>query len=88
MKTITQSNSVQISRSLSSYRKLNNHIIQPIKAGFIGFMVVLMIIFFIDLLSYIMTSGEKSKLDLLDLSLGGVGFVLQFCESLLRSFSG
>lgn len=88
MKTITQSRPVQLSTSFSNYRKLNDHLIQPIKAGFIGFLVILMIIFFINLLLYIMGSGEKSKLDFLDLSLSGVGFVLQFSESLLRSISG
>ena len=47
MKTITQSNPVQLSTSISGYRKLNHHLIHPVIAGFLGFSVILMIIYFI-----------------------------------------
>ena len=88
MKTITQSNPVQLSTSISGYRKLNHHLIHPVIAGFLGFSVILMIIYFINIFLYIIGSNQKSQLDFLALSLAGVGFVLQFSESLLRSFSG
>ena len=88
MKTITQSNPVQLSTSVSGYGKLNNHLIQPMIAGFLGFSVILVLIFFIDLLSYNIGLNEKSKFDFLDLYLAGIGFVLRFTEVLLRSIFG
>jgi hypothetical protein len=88
MKTIAQSNPVQLSKSIAVYKKLNDHLIKPIKAGFIGFSVILMIIFFFNLLLYVMTYNRNSKIDYLDFSLAGVGFVLQFSESLLKSLTG
>lgn len=87
METIIQTHPEQLSRSVSDYRRLNDYLIKPIKAGFMGFLAILMIIVFINLLLYIIGTDEKSILDFLDLSFAGVGFVLKFAENLLRSMS-
>jgi hypothetical protein len=86
MKTITQSNQVQITASLPEIRKINEHLLKPLKAGFLGFTTILMIIFFINLFSYIIGTNEKFGMDVLDLLLAGVGFFLQSAGALLKSF--
>lgn len=86
MKTITQSSPVQITTSIPEIKKLNEHLIKPLKAGFLGFATILMIIFFINLLSYIIGTNEKFGMDVLDLLLAGVGFFLQLTGTLLKSF--
>ena len=87
MKTLTQSNTVQITNSVSGYRKLNSHLLKPLKAGFLGFATILMILFFINLLSYVAGSAEKFGMDYLDLLLASVGFALQTTGTFLKSFS-
>ena len=86
MKTIAQSNPVQIATSIPEHRKLNDYFIKPLKAGFLGFTTILMIIFFINLLSFVVGSNEKFGLDIMDLLLAGVGFVLQMLSSLFKCF--
>ena len=86
MKTLVQSNLAQVSTSILGSRKLANYLIQPLKAGFLGFSTVLMIIFFINLLSFAIGTNEKFGLDVLDLLLAGVGFFLQLTGTLLKSF--
>ena len=87
MKTLVQSNPAQVSTSILGSRKLTNYLIQPLKAGFLGFSTVLLVIFFINLLSFVIGTNEKFGLDVLDLLLAGVGFFLQMTGTLLRSFS-
>ena len=86
MKTIAHSNPTQISTSILSSRKLANHLIKPLKAGFLGFATILMILFFINLFSYVIGTNEKFGMDLIDLLLAGVGFFLQLTGTLLKSF--
>ena len=86
MKTLIQSNRVQVTTSVSDYRKLNSHLIQSLKAGFVGFATIMMIIFFINLLSFVIGTNEKFGLDFIDLLLAGVGFILQMTGTLLKSF--
>jgi hypothetical protein len=86
MKTLVQSNPAQITTSILGSRKLTNHIIKPLKSGFLGFTTIMMIIFFINLISYMIGSNEKFGLDVLDLLLAGVGFFLQMTSTLLKSF--
>lgn len=86
MKTLAQSNPVQVSTSILGSRKLTNHLIKPLKAGFLGFATIMMIIFFINIFSYVIGSNEKFGLDILDLLLAGVGFFLQLTGTLLKSF--
>jgi len=87
MKTLTQLNPVQITASVPRFVKLNTYLVRPLKAGFAGFATILMILFFINLLSYAAGSAEKFGMDYLDLLLAGVGFVLQTTGTLLKSFS-
>ncbi len=86
MKTLTHTGPVQITSTVPAYKKINNYLVKPIKAGFLGFASILMIIFFINLLSYVLGSTEKFGMDYLDLLLAGVGFFLQMTGALLKSF--
>lgn len=86
MKTITQRGQVQISASIPEIRKINERLLRPLKAGFLGFTTILMIIFFINLFSYILGTTEKFGMDVLDLLLAAVGFLLQSTGALIKSF--
>ena len=86
METIKQSSPIQNATSTPNYGKLNNHIIRPLKAGFWGFTTILMIILFLNLISFVIGSNEKFGMDSLDLQLAGVGFVLQVTRSSLKNF--
>lgn len=87
MKTLAQYNPTPITTSVPRFIRLNTYLIRPLKAGFVGFATILMILFFINLLSYAAGSAEKFGMDYLDLLLAGVGFVLQTTGTLLKSFS-
>jgi hypothetical protein len=86
MKTKTQSNSVKNTTAIPNYRKLNNHLVKPLKSGFFGFTIILMIIIIINLLSFLIGSKEKFGLDFIDFQLAGVGFVLQVTGTSLKNF--
>ena len=86
MKTIIKSNPVHNSISIHDYKKLNNHLVKPLKSGFLGFTTVLMIIIIINVLSFVIGSNEKFGIDFLDFQLAGVGFVLQMTGTSLKSF--
>jgi hypothetical protein len=45
-----------------------------------------MIIFFLNLISFVIGSNEKFGMDFLDLQLAGVGFVLQVTSTSLKNF--
>ena len=86
MKTLVHSNPAQVSTTIVGSRKLTNHLIKPLKAGFLGFATILMIIFFINLISFVIGTNQKFGMDLLDLLLAGLGFVLQMTSTVLKSF--
>ena len=86
MKTLTQSNTIQITTSIQKFTKVNMYILKPLKAGFAGFATILMILFFINLFYYISGSAEKFGMDYLDLLLAAAGFLLQTSSTLLKSF--
>lgn len=87
MKTMTQANPVQISTTIDGIKKSNGNIINALKAGFRGFTITIMLLFFINLLSYIIGSDETFGMDIIDLSLAFLGFVLQLTSSVLRNFA-
>ena len=86
MDTIKQSSSVQKTVSTPYYGKINSHLIKPLKAGLLGFTAILVIIFFMNLISFIIGSNWKIGVDSLDFQLAGVGFVLQVTRSSLKNF--
>jgi len=86
MKTIIQASPVQIAASIPEHKKLNDYFVKPLKAGFLGFTTILMLIFFINLLAYVVGSNEKFGLDVLDLLLAVVGFILQTLSNLFKCF--
>ena len=86
MKKIINSISVYISNSVLNFSSLSNKIVNSLKAGFLGFAAVLIILFFINLASFITGTNEKFGMDSLDFLLAGIGFVLQMTYSLLKSF--
>ena len=85
MKIITQSGLVQNTRSISEQSKLDNNLIKPLKAGFSGFTTILMIIFFMKLIHFILGYNEKFGMNILDLLLAGIGFVLQMTRTSLKN---
>lgn len=86
MKTFTESNSLPITIAKFKSVKLNNYLIRPLRAGLLGFTTIIMIIFFINLISYITAASDNFGMDYLDLLLAGVGFFLQLTETFLKSF--
>ncbi|HEY4754814.1 MAG TPA: hypothetical protein VIH28_02045 [Ignavibacteriaceae bacterium] len=86
MKTKIKSSSVHITTAVPGCEKLNNHLFKPLKAGFLAFTTILLIIFLFNLLSFVIGSNEKFGMDSLDFLLAGIGFVLQMTGSLLKSF--
>jgi len=86
METIKQSSPIQNATSTPNYGKLNNHLIKPLKTGFLGFTTILMIIFFLNLISFVIGSNEKFGMDFLDFHLAGVGFVLQMTRTSIKNF--
>jgi hypothetical protein len=86
MDMIKRASPIQNAASTPNYGKLNNHLIKPLKAGFWGFTTILMIIFFLNLISFVIGSNEKFGMDFLDLQLAGVGFVLQVTSTSLKNF--
>lgn len=86
MKTITQSSPIHITTSIPDSRKLNDHLIKPLKAGILGFTKILMIILLFNLLSFVIGSNGKFGIDFLDFLLAGTGFVLQMTGTLLKNF--
>jgi hypothetical protein len=86
MKTAIKSNPVYNSTIIPDYKKLNNHLVKPLKSGFLGFTTILMIIIILNLLSFVIGSNEKFRIDFLDFQLAGVGFVLQMTGTSLKSF--
>ena len=86
MKTFVQMIPVSITTSVSGFKKLNDLFVKPLKAGFLGFAIILLIIFLINLLSYITGSNEKFGMDFSDLLLAGLGFLLQMTGAILKNF--
>jgi len=86
METIKQSSPIQNATSTPNYGKLNNHLIKPLKAGFGGFTTILMIIFFLNVVTVVIGANKKFGMDFLDFQLAGVGFVLQVTRSSLKNF--
>lgn len=86
MKIAIKSNPVYNSTIIPDYKKLNNHLVKPLKSGFLGFTTILMIIIILNLLSFVIGSNEQFRIDFLDFQLAGVGFLLQMTGTSLKSF--
>lgn len=86
MKSISHSSSIRVSSGVSETTKFTQYFIQPIKAGFFGFATVMMIVFFINLLSYVVGSRMAFGLDFIDLLLAATGFILQMLGAILKIF--
>lgn len=84
---MTQANPVQISTTIDAIKKSNGYIIKSLKAGFRGFTITIMLLFFINLLSYIISSDKTFGMDIIDLFLAGLGFVLQMTSTILKNFA-
>ncbi len=84
--TNTTSNSLRFPASLIKSDKVNNYFVRPLKAGCIGFATILLVVFIINLLSFVTTASETFGMDYLDLLLASVGFFLQTTGTLLKSF--
>jgi len=86
MKTIAQTRPVPMTTSLHNNAKINDYLLKPLKAGTIGFVTILMLLFFVNLLSVVIGINEKFGMDFLDMLLAGVGFLLQMSGTLLKCF--
>lgn len=87
MKTIAQSNAIKTNFINTNNQKVKEYLVKPFKAGILGFTTILIVLFFINLLSFIFGSAEHFRMDLVDMLLGGVGFLLQLSGALLKSFA-
>jgi len=87
MKTIINSIPIYITNSIQGFRKPNNQIAKPLKAGFLGFIAILLILFFLNLISFITGTNEKFGMDSLDFLLAGTGFVLKMTGTLVKGFT-
>ena len=85
MKIIKQSGLIQNTSSIPEQSKLNNYLVKPLKGGFSGLTTILMIIFFMKLIHFILGYNEKFGMDILDLLLAGIGFVLQMTHTSLKN---
>ncbi len=87
MKAIAHSNAIKTNYIKTNRQKVKEYLVKPIKAGFLGFATILMVLFFINLLSFIFGTVEHFGMDLLDMMLAAVGFILQLSGTLLKSFA-
>lgn len=87
IKTVTPTDSVQLTAQTVNHKFLVNYFLTPLKAGFSGFATILMIIFISNLFLYTLGSNEKLTLDAMDLLLAGVGFFLQSSANLVKNFA-
>ena len=85
MKTIAQTNQLVIEKKENKYKKLNNHFVKPTQAGLRGFVTILLLIFFIHLVSYVLGNNKKLGLDFIDLQLAGMGFLLQLSKNVIQN---
>lgn len=86
MKTIAQSNAIKTNFINTNRIRIKEYLIKPFIAGFLGFATILIVLFFINMLSFIFGSAEHFGMDLMDMLLAGVGFFLQLSGALLKSF--
>jgi hypothetical protein len=88
MEIIASSKQIFISKVKSDHLRLfNNHFIMPLRSGFKGFIIILMIIFFIRLLFYATGISNNLSFDIIDLLLSLTGFILLFFERLIKSYN-
>ncbi|MGE5811570.1 MAG: hypothetical protein ACM339_08710, partial [Ignavibacteria bacterium] len=85
METLIRFISPYFTISIPGFKKLNDHLFNPLIAGFWGFTTILMIIFFTNLLSFFIGSDEKFGIDYLDFLLAGGGFFFQMMSALFKS---
>jgi hypothetical protein len=85
METLTKFISPYFTTSIPGFKKLNDHLFNPLIAGFLGFTTILVIIFFTNLLSFFIGSDEKFGIDYLDFLLAGGGFFSQMMSTLFKS---
>jgi hypothetical protein len=87
MNSIPSTNDEDIDESKSQFFiGLKKYLIFPIKAGFYGFSLVFSIILFLKLLTFLFGINEVFNLDLMDVMLSSVGFVLMFLIYILKNF--
>jgi hypothetical protein len=75
----------QISTTKYSDEKLYLYLFSPLKAGVLGFSIIMIILFFGD---FLCSSFGIQRLTLngFDVLLAGIGFLLKFGENLLKNF--
>lgn len=86
METITHSTAIDIKKIQTAKKKLKDYFIKPLKAGFYGFITILLVLFIINLFSFLFGSTEHFGMDILDILLASVGFILQLTATLFKSF--
>ncbi|NWF88163.1 MAG: hypothetical protein HXY50_01740 [Ignavibacteriaceae bacterium] len=87
MKTMTQTNPIPITSSIEGAKKFDTFVFKPLRAGFKGFTITMMLLLVINLLSYAIGSEKTFGMDALDLGLAGLGFILQTLSSLFKNFA-
>ena len=65
---------------------LKQHVLEPFKAGLFGFAIFISILLLVKLISYVIGSYNYFSLELADIQLSLVGFVLLFLIRFLENF--
>ena len=73
----------KINRWTFSYK---NHFLEPIKSGLFGFAIFITILIIVKLFSYLIGSYNYFAIEITDIELSLIGFVLMFLIGFLENF--
>ena len=85
MKKLVQIDLTQISTSKYRDEKLYLYLFKPLKAGVLGFSIIILILFFGDFFCSI-CGIQRLSLNGFDVLLACIGFLLKFGENFLKNF--
>ncbi len=65
---------------------IKNHLLQPIKSGLFGFSIFITILILVKLFSYVIGTYNYLTIEITDIELSFIGFVLLFLIKFLENF--
>lgn len=84
MKNLIHKLKSQLTALFYKNENLDQYLFKPLKAGLLGFLMIMFILLLIDSFSFVL--GRNKRLDKIDLIFAGFGFILQVGETLLKNF--
>lgn len=85
MTSISKNNSEHaVERKLNVYASIKKYFLLPLKEGLYGFILVLAVILFVKLLSFLLGINESFNFDIMDILLSSVGFFFMFLIYFLK----